>query len=415
MGIILLSIDFKSAPVAIREQYAFQESMISDGLTALSKSCNVSEAVIVSTCNRTEIYVVSDELSEVNHILDWWQKQNLTGGAINDLSLYVKLLFNSEAVRHLMRTACGIESMVIGEPQILGQLKSAYAIARINNTLGTNLSQAFDAAFSVAKKVRSSTKLGACPVSVAFSAVSLAKTNFNDFSNKNILIIGAGNTAKLVGQHLKSCQPKSITIANRTIAKAVTLADSLNAQAIGLDLLDKVIHQADIIVAAVNNVRILDFSNKQLATDKDILLVDLSMPRSIKLEAPLPDNISLYSIDDIQQMLKNNERTRQHAAKIASNIIEDKLQAYIANKKVRKASNTIVAFRRHTEDIVQSEVQKSLRKLKNGADPEEVLTRFAYTLKNKILHKPTISLRQASAAGENEILGITEKLFNIES
>ncbi len=411
MNIILLSINFKKAPIHIREKYAFNENSIAESLHSIKAECNVREVIITSTCNRTEIYAVSEDLTKINILQQWWQAKKKTS---DDLSEYIVIKYNTEAVHHLMRTACGIESMVLGEPQILGQLKQAYSLSRQAQTLGTNLSLAFESAFSVAKRVRTTTKLGACPVSVAFSAVSLAKANFEDLSNKKVLIIGAGKTAKLVAQHLHSCQPKQITIANRTFVNAKNIADSINAKPVALnDIYASSLYESDIIVCAVSNIQQPIITSKISAQLSNCLLVDLSIPRAISSEN-LAESVSLYSIDDIQKTLKDNEQIRQRAAKVAEKIIEEKLQHYIANKKVRKASGTIVAFRRHTEDLVETEVQKSLRKLKNGADPEEVLTRFAYTLQNKILHKPTISLRQASVEDQEELIGMTQQFFNIE-
>jgi glutamyl-tRNA reductase len=411
MNIILLSINFKKAPIHIREKYAFNEDNIAQSLRAIKSTCHIDEAIITSTCNRTEIYATANDLTKADTLLRWWQTTKKCDDEINE---YVVIKYNTEAVHHLMRTACGIESMVLGEPQILGQLKHAYSLARQSQTLGSNLSLAFESAFSVAKRVRTTTKLGACPVSVAFSAVSLAKANFEDLTNKNVLIIGAGKTAKLVAQHIRSCQPKKITIANRTYENAKNLAQSVNADAINLsDIYESHLYSADIIVCAVSNVRQPLITSVHADKLNGCLLVDLSIPRSISIEN-IAENVSLYSIDDINKTLKDNEQIRLRAAKIAEKVIEEKLQQYIANKKVRKASGKIVAFRRHTEDMVETEVQKSLRKLKNGADPQEVLTRFAYTLQNKILHQPTISLRQATVEDHDELIGITHQLFNIE-
>jgi len=410
MNIILLSIDFKLTPIPIRENFSFRESEIPSALNSLLSECKISESVIVSTCNRTEIYAISNELNITENILVWWQKYKLISQI--DLKKYVNLFYDTDAVTHLMRTSCGLESMVIGEPQILGQLKKAYSIARSTNSLGPHLSHAFESAFSLAKKVRASTKIGSCPVSVAFSAVSLAKANFENLSNKKVLIIGAGNTARLVSQHLNSCQPKSIIIANRTLSNASSIAKNVNGKAIYLSEIHQYYDEVDIIVCAVSNLKEYIIKSATLHRLENKLIVDLSMPRVIEPTEQMKSSVNLYSIDDIRKMLKDNESTRNHAAQIAEKIIKRKVNEYIANKKVRKASNTIVAFRRHTEDIVKVEVEKSLKKLKNGADPEEILTRFAHTLQNKILHKPTISLRKASVDGKNELLGMAQQLFS---
>ncbi|WP_440683585.1 glutamyl-tRNA reductase [Cysteiniphilum halobium] len=412
MTLVSLAIDYKKTSLDVRGAFTLDSERLSQHLKTLKKQCGVEQCLILSTCNRTEIYTVISELKHLDHVINWWQQS----AKRNDLDLknYLIVRQDTHVAHHLMRLSCGLESMVLGEPQILGQIKYAYAEALANNTLGGDLNRLMQKVFSVAKRVRFHTDIGQCPVSVAFSAVTLAKQSLSHFEDKTILMIGAGNTAMLLVKHLASLTPKRLIIVNRTLQKAQQLAIEYQAEAFSLSELPKLAKQADIIVSAVN-ARKLILTSDMLTNTNPKILIDLSVPRVIDPLFDQMDSITIYCVDDIQGLIQNNKALREKAALRAEKWIEKGLDDYINQEKAILSDNTIKAMRSQTKDMIDDELNRCLKRLENGEDPKMVLARFAHNVKNKWLHTPSVSLRNAAVEGRNDMLNLAEEFFGLNT
>lgn len=412
MTLVSLAIDYKKASLDVRGAFTLDNERLSQYLKALKKQCGVEQCLILSTCNRTEIYAVISELKHLDHVLNWWQQSAKRNDF--DLSNYLIVRQDTHVAHHFMRLSCGLESMVLGEPQILGQIKCAYAEALANNTLGGDLNRLMQKVFSVAKRVRFHTNIGQCPVSVAFSAVTLAKQSLSNFEDKTILVIGAGSTAMLVTKHLASLTPKRLIIVNRTLEKAQQLALEHHAEAFSLSELTSLAEQADIIVSAVNS-RELILTADMLTNTNPKTLIDLSVPRVIDPLFDQMNNITTYCVDDIQGLIQNNTTLREKAALRAAKWIEKGLDDYINQEKAILSDNTIKAMRNQTKDMIDDELHRCLKRLENGEDPKMVLARFAHNVKNKWLHTPSVSLRNAAVEGRNDMLNLAEEIFGLNT
>ncbi len=412
MTLISLAIDYKKASLDVRGAFALETECLSSYLQSLKAQAGVRQCMILSTCNRTEIYVVLSELRQLDLVIAWWQIN--AKRADLDLKNYLIIRQETHVVHHLMRLSCGLESMVLGEPQILGQIKQAYAQAITVGTLGGTLNRLCQKVFSVAKYTRFHTDIGQCPVSVAFSAISLARQHLDHFEDKTILVIGAGDTANLVARHLNSCMPKALFIANRTLDKAKKVADQYRAKAFDLNALDELVNQADIIVSAVRCPGFMVTVDMLTKNTGYKLLIDLSVPRVIDPMLDHLSHITTYCVDDIQGLIQTNKALREKAALRAEKWIEKGLNDYINHEKAILSDSTIKAMRAQTKDIIDEELSRCLRRLENGEDPKMVLTRFAHNLNNKWLHTPSVSLRNAAVQGRNDILGYAEEIFGLK-
>ncbi|GGG08580.1 MULTISPECIES: glutamyl-tRNA reductase [Cysteiniphilum] len=412
MTLVSLAIDYKKASLDVRGAFTLDNERLGQHLKTLKEQHGVEQCLILSTCNRTEIYAVISELKHLDHVINWWQQS----AKRNDLDLKNFLIVRqgTHVAHHLMRLSCGLESMVLGEPQILGQIKYAYAEALANNTLGGDLNRLMQKVFSVAKRVRFHTNIGQCPVSVAFSAVTLAKQSLSHFEDKTILVIGAGSTAMLVTKHLASLTPKRLIIVNRTLEKAQQLATEHHAEAFSLSVLSGLAEQADIIVSAVNS-RELILTADMLTNTNPKTLIDLSVPRVTDPLFDQMDNITIYCVDDIQGLIQNNKTLREKAALRAEKWIEKGLDDYINQEKAILSDNTIKAMRNQTKDMIDDELNRCLKRLENGEDPKMVLARFAHNVKNKWLHTPSVSLRNAAVEGRNDMLNLAEEIFGLNT
>lgn len=412
MTLVSLAIDYKKASLDVRGAFTLDNERLGQHLKTLKEQYGVEQCLILSTCNRTEIYAVISELKHLDHVIDWWQQS----AKRNDLDLknYLIVRQDTHVAHHLMRLSCGLESMVLGEPQILGQIKYAYAEALANNTLGGDLNRLMQKVFSVAKRVRFHTNIGQCPVSVAFSAVTLAKQSLSNFEDKTIIVIGAGSTAMLVTKHLASLMPKRLIIVNRTLEKAQQLALEHHAEAFSLSELIHLAEGADIIVSAVNS-RELILTADMLTNTNSKTLIDLSVPRVIDPLFDQKDNITTYCVDDIQGLIQNNKTLREKAALRAEKWIEKGLDDYINQEKAILSDNTIKAIRNQTKDMIDDELNRCLKRLENGEDPKMVLARFAHNVKNKWLHTPSVSLRNAAVEGRNDMLNLAEEFFGLNT
>jgi glutamyl-tRNA reductase len=417
MSIIAFGINHKTAPVDIREKVAFQPAQMTDALRDLTARPHVTEAAIVSTCNRTELYCGMDRQ---NHeiITDWLSRyHNLNA---EDIVPYIYAHPDQLAVRHALRVASGLDSLVLGEPQILGQMKDAYSTASSAGTLGNLLDRLFQHTFSVAKQVRTDTAIGASPVSVAFAAVSLARQIFTDFGDQTALLIGAGETIELTARHLHEIGIGRMIIANRTVERARSLAEEFKAYAIALPDIPAHLAEADIVISSTASpLPILGKGSVESALKirkhRPMLMVDIAVPRDIESEVGNLSDVYLYTVDDLQEIIQEGLRSRQEAAAQAEEIIDVQVSHFMNWIRSLGAVDTIRAVRENAEIKRDAELELALNLIAAGKDPEVVLKQFAHRLTNKLLHEPSTQLKQAGYEGRTELLKAARDLFDLKT
>jgi len=417
MAIWTLGINHKTAPVAVRERVSFDPATMPGVLSEVRSLEPVSEVVILSTCNRTEIYCSAEELNE-QVILNWMSQHH--GVEITDLSSALYCLNDEKAVQHTMRVASGLDSLVLGEPQILGQMKSAFAVAQEAGTVGSELGRLFRETFSIAKRVRTDTAIGENPVSVAFAAVRMAQHIFADMESSSALLIGAGETIELVARHLHHAGVKQMTLANRTLARAQALAQEVHAEAVLLEDIPNVLPRADIVISSTASpLPILGKGavEKALKTrrHKPMFMVDIAVPRDIEEEVGSLSDVYLYTVDDLRNIIEENVRSREDAAKQAEELILAGVDHFMRELKALNAVQTLTDLRSSVDVLREEQLAKALKQLHNGTDAEKVLRQFAHTFSNKVLHAPTSMLRKAGAEGRMEVLDWTRELFNLNN
>lgn len=416
MAFLALGINHKTASVAVRERVAFTPEQMVEALQQLCRLTPSSEAAILSTCNRSELYLQLDEM-DVQAVLAWLAGYH--GLPLSDLQACAYVHENEQAVRHMMRVACGLDSMILGEPQILGQLKSAYAVAREAGTVGPLLGRLFQATFSTAKSVRTDTAIGENPVSVAFAAVSLAKQIFADLHRSQALLIGAGETITLVARHLHEQGIKRIVVANRTLERASSLAEQFGAHAILLaDIPDELINSDIVISSTASQLPILGKGAVERALKKrrhkPIFMVDIAVPRDIEPEVGELDDVYLYSVDDLHEVIEENLKSRQGAARAAEEMVALGAEEFMARLRELAAVDVLRAYRQQAESLRDDELQKAQRQLANGAPADEVLAQLARGLTNKLLHAPSVQLKKLSAEGRLDALALAQELFALD-
>jgi glutamyl-tRNA reductase len=416
MHLVCYGINHNTAPVDIRERFAFDANTLPLALTTLSEHDAVTEAVILSTCNRTEIYCCIDEEQD-NQVLPWLHEFHQQSPML--LSDYIYEYANSDAIRHLLRVACGLDSMVLGEPQILGQLKDAYSQSLNASSLGKLLGRLFQHAFSVAKQVRTDTAIGDSPVSVAFAAVSLAKQIFSDLASSTALLIGAGETIELAARHLHDKGIQRLIIANRTVERAHHLAEQVDGYAISLAELPAHLAEADIVISSTASpLPILGKGAVESALKarkrKPMFMVDIAVPRDIEEEVGQLEDIYLYCVDDLKDIIEQNLQSRRDAALQAEEIIDTQVDHFQAWLRTQDAVPVIRALRNKGEELSQLSLDKALKQLNQGADANDVITELARTLTNRLLHEPCRQLRQSGFDEEGVLLDSARQLFNLE-
>lgn len=416
MQLAICGINHQTAPVHIRENIAFNDDVLPAALASLCQHPNVVEAVIVSTCNRTEIYCHLEEHHDTA-IADWLHTYHQqTTDALNEFLYYHT---DEDAIRHLLRVACGLDSMVLGEPQILGQIKTAYSQALNANSIDKCLGRLFQHTFTVAKQVRTDTAIGNSPVSVAFAAVSLARQIFSELSESTALLIGAGETIELTARHLRDNNIGRIIIANRTIERAHTLAEQVNGYAIGLSEMPNHLAEADIVISSTaSQLPILGkgIVESALKTRKrrPIFMVDIAVPRDIEPEVGELEDIYLYCVDDLHGIIEENIQSRRDAAQQAEEIIDTQVDHFTAWLRSQDAVPVIRSLRANAEQESQQLVEKALKQLEQGTAADQVITDLARTLTNKLLHEPSRQLRQSGFDIDNNLLDAARRLFNIK-
>jgi glutamyl-tRNA reductase len=417
MALIAVGLNHLTAPLAFREKIAFAPEDTPSALAALTSLPGVREAAILSTCNRTELYCNVESGSEIAPAA-WLQSHHELTPERLDEFLYRHT--NADAVRHLFRVATGLESMVLGEPQILGQVKDAYALARGAQTLKAPLERLFQNTFAVAKRVRSDTRIGANPVSVAFTAVRLAERVFANLADASVLLIGAGETIELAARHLTEARVRRLIVANRTLENAQTLASRFGGYAIALGDLPKHLAEADIVIASTaSREPVLDRATVAAAIAerrrKPMFLVDIAVPRDIDPEVATIEDVFLYTIDDLREVIDENLRGRREAAREAEAMIELSVEHFMGWWRALDLGNPIGELRRSAEASRDEVLAKAQAMLARGRPADEVLAFLANTLTNKLLHAPSANLRAAVMRGDAELLQAALKLFESEA
>ncbi len=417
MALLSLGINHLTAPVDIREKVAFAPEQMSQALHELQDIPAINESVIVSTCNRTEIYC--DASSDCSEVIAHWLTAH-HGINENGLTPYIYQHSEQEVARHLFRVASGLDSMVLGEPQILGQLKDSYEKARGGNTVNAILDRLFQHSFSVAKRVRTDTEIGSNPVSVAFAAVNLSKQIFGNLDQLHALLIGAGETIELVSRHLKSQHIGSITIANRSVERAQLLAEQIGAQAVQINEVPAQLPRADIVISSTaSQLPILGKGATESALKqrkrRPIFMVDLAVPRDIETEVGDLQDIYLYTVDDLKTVVDENLRGRELAAEAAQEIINLEVNAFNQWLKTHQSADQIRQLRDGAELIKLQALEKALAQLKNDSDAEQVIKRLANEITNKLLHQPTIEMRKALQSDDEERIRLLKSLIAPDS
>nr|VFK44668.1 MAG: glutamyl-tRNA reductase [Candidatus Kentron sp. TC] len=415
MPIFALGINHNTASAAVRERATFAPEQVPSALRDLIAHPGVEEAAILCTCNRTDLYCDLGD-GDGGDIVDWFRHvHDLTAEEVRR-HLYTHRA--RQAVRHVMRVASGLDSMVMGEPQILGQIKSAYTTACQCGTIGHVLGRLFQYTFSVAKQVRTDTRIGQNPVSVAFAAVTLARQILGELAPLTTLLIGAGETMELVARHLKGMGLQRLIIANRTLENARYLAGELDGYAISLHDIPAHLSEVDMVFSATASRETILTPRQMVAAiekrkRRPVYMVDMAIPRDIDPAVGELEDIYLYTVDDLRDVIQGNLRSRQDAAHQAEEIIDIQTNRFMGWLGTLNAVPTIRAFRSQGEAARDQVLHKAKRMLMAGTPPDDVLDFLASTLTNKLLHQPTVQLRQAGFDGRSELVGAARMLFDI--
>lgn len=413
--LLALGINHNTAPVDIRERVAFAPGNIAAALKSMCDALAIEEAAILSTCNRTELYTWGQVV--VADVLQWLGDFHQLPKA--SLEPYHYALNDGDAIEHMMRVAAGLDSLVLGEPQILGQMKSSYSDATEAGVVGRGLHYGFQQVFNIAKRVRSETEIGANPVSVAFAAVSLAQQIFSDLKEDTALLIGAGETIELVARHLHNNGIKHLIVANRSLERAQGLADELGAEAILLADIPEQLSRADIVISSTaSQLPLLGKGAVESALKKrkhkPMFMVDIAVPRDIEAQVDELDDVYLYTVDDLRAVIDENRKSREEEAKKAELIVAEGVAQYQSEMRALQAVSTIKAYRQQAEKLRDQELDKALKALESGVDASQAMTQLARALTNKLIHSPTTKLKQASADGRAEVIDISQELLGID-
>jgi glutamyl-tRNA reductase len=416
MYLTILGINHRTAPVEVRGQVAFPPDQLPNALQEIAGLENVREAAILSTCNRTELYCAS-QTDTLDPVTDWLC--TFHGLRKDTLLPHLYSFEGADAVRHMLRVAAGLDSMILGEPQILGQMKDSFQEASRAGSLDTLVSRLFQHTFSVAKQIRTDTAIGASPVSVAFAAVSLARQIFGNLEEQTTLLIGAGETIELAARHLDEHGIGKMVIANRTLERAQQLAIQFNAYGIALEQIPAHLAEADIIISSTGSPSfILDMHmvRKALRSRKHrpVFMVDIAVPGDIDPEVAGLNDVYHYTVDDLQQVIDENMKSRREAAEQAEDIIEVQTGHFMDWLKSLDAVPAIRAYRDHASAIGDAELVKARQQLASGADPHQVLESLARNIINKLAHDPSVNLRQAVEQGQTSLLETVRTLFSLK-
>lgn len=416
MSLLAIGINHNTASVELREKVAFGPEKLSLALNQLSTSSHVKGGVILSTCNRTEIYCDVRSASK-NKVIEWLSQFHQV--SLDELK--PSLYFHEEqaAIRHLMRVACGLDSLVLGEPQILGQVKQAYAEARENHAVNPATEKLFQKAFSVAKRVRTETEIGGSAVSVAYAACTLAKHIFESLADATVLLVGAGETIELVAKHLAGHHCKRMIVANRTRERALSLAQQFGADVIALNEIPDYLAQADIVISSTASP--LPIIGKGMVESalkarrhQPMLLVDIAVPRDIEPQVGKLNDAYLYSVDDLQSIVDSNIEQRKVEAIQAEAIVSEESATFMSWMRSLQAVDSIRDYRKQANEAREELLNKSLQALAAGGDPEKLLIELSNKLTNKLIHTPTRALQTAAEQGEPAKLAVIRQSLGLD-
>ena len=416
MPLLITGISHHTATLEIREKIAITRLDYADRVRELLDQDGIEEAVIVSTCNRTEVYSVGPKQSR-QQVRQWLQSKGGLSETEMDKHCYVHE--RERAVHHLFRVAGGLDSLVLGESQIVGQLKEAWQMSADAGGVEKVLDRLFQHAFATGKRIRTKTRIGDHPVSVAYTTVMLAKQIFGDLSSKTVILVGAGEMVELCGRHLHDKGLSSLIIANRSIDRARELAGEFNALAVSLNELPGVIHKADILISSTASLEPIIHADTVKAALKQrrnqpMFMVDIAVPRDIHPDVGKLGNVYLYTIDDLQKVVDENLSKRTEAAEAASSDVEESVQEFMRWLNSARAAVYLKNLHKHARENSDELVEKALRKIRAGQDPEQVIQKLAHTLTKRILHLPSTRLRQAAEDQDDELLKVANRLFEPE-
>lgn len=413
MPLLALGLNHQTAPIALRERVAVAAERLPAALRELQAVPGVSEAALLSTCNRTEIYAQVEDGRDLA-IADWLAHQH--GLSPDALETYLYRHRDEDAVRHLFRVATGLDSMILGEPQILGQVKDAWQAAHEARTLLSPLDRLFQQTFAVAKRVRTDTRIGAHPVSVAFAAVRLARQRFAELDQATVLLIGAGDTIELAARHLVDANVKRLLVANRTLEHAQALASRYGGYALPLGELERHLPEADIVLSATaSREPILGRRAVDAALTarrrRPMFLLDLAVPRDIAPDVAELRDVYLYTVDDLEQVIEENRASRREAAQQAEAIIDLQVEHFMAWWRAQGRQDAIRQLRGQAESAREQALARAREQLAQGQPADEVIERLAHQLTNKLMHGPSTALRQAALDGDLDLLRAAERLY----
>ena len=416
MQLFALGINHHTAPLDVREQVAFQPERLAQALGDLVCERQLREAAILSTCNRTELYCAAEQPSGVTLAADWLARYHAL--PVEKLKPYLYSFPQRDTVRHMFRVASGLDSMVLGEPQILGQMKQAARTAEEAGTLGTLLGKLFQRTFSVAKEVRSTTAIGANIVSMAAAAVHLSARIFENIADQRVLFIGAGEMIELCVAHFAGYQPKRITIANRTAERAAALAARFNANVMRLDEVPTSLADYDIVVSCTaSTLPIIGLGMVERALKarrhRPMVMVDLAVPRDIEREVGNLGDVFLYTLDDLGKIVEDGVESRQAAVVEAEGIIDTRVANFLHWMESRESVPTIRALRDSAERTRRHELEHAHKLLARGDDPLQVLEALSHGLTNKLLHAPTHALNQAEGDERSELAQLLARIYHL--
>lgn len=416
MSLLVIGINHNTASVELREKVAFGPDKLSEALLHLSNQSYIKGSVIVSTCNRTELYC-DITLASKHRLIEWLCDFHRVSIEALKPSLYV--YEEQAAIRHLMRVACGLDSLVLGEPQILGQVKQAYADSRQNRMIDSALDKLFQKAFSVAKRVRTETDIGGNAVSVAYAACTLAKHIFESLTESTVLLVGAGETIELVAKHLAGHGCQRMIVANRTRERAMSLAQSFDAEVITLNQIPEYLAQADIVISSTASP--LPIIGKGMVESalkarryQPMLIVDIAVPRDVEAQVGDLNDAYLYSVDDLQSIVETNIEQRKIEAIQAEAIVSEESAEFMTWMRSLQAVDSIRDYRQSANQIREELLNKSLQALASGGDAEKLLIELSNKLTNRLIHTPTRALQMAAEQGEPAKLAIIRQSLGLD-
>lgn len=404
MNLLACGINHETADLAIREKLSFGKDYLASSLRSILQDTKTEEAVILSTCHRTEFYCINGDAQTT---MDWLYRHKKLPQ--DSLKPHWYVYQQEHALRHLLRLASGLNSKILGEPQIFGQIKNAYSLAHALGSAGTHFNRLFQYVFSVSKQVRTATDITAHPVSLAFAVVTCAKQIFAHLAETQILLVGAGETISLVAKHLFSQGVRHFWIANRTLPLAEKLGKMIGGQAICLNAIPYFLAKADIIIAATScdmplvKKLMLEQAFKERKR-RPLFIADLGMPRDIESNVNELEDVYLYTLEDLHRLIQKNQQGRKAAAVKAESLIEEKVQHYLQQLQITAAAPVICSYRQQAEKFRDAEVKKALALLKKGYTQEEAIKQLAYRLTNKLIHTPSVALNKAAKLNQQDLL-----------